>query len=127
MDGMAVKADSQTQRSGDTVRLIAFCTCPPGKGLELARELVRRRLCACVNILPGVRSVYEWKGAIEEDAEELLLIKTRSERFAALELALRELHPYEVFELISAKLEAGSQDYLRWLDAAVGVGVGPPE
>lgn len=96
--------------------LVAYCTCPPDEAREIARELVRRRVCACVNVIPGLHSVYTWKGAVEEDAESLLVIKTRSDRFEALEDAVRELHPYEVFELIASAVDRGSAAYLRWLD-----------
>ena len=103
----------------DTRHLIAFCTCPPEKAPEIARELVRRRVCACVNVVPGLRSVYTWKGEVEEDAESLLVIKTRADCFRVLERAVRELHPYEVFELIASRVDRGSADYLRWLDESV--------
>lgn len=103
----------------DTHHLIAFCTSPPEKAQEIARELVRRRVCACVNVVPGLRSVYTWKGDVEEDAESLLVIKTRSDCFGALEGAIRELHPYEVFELIASRIDLGSAAYLQWLDESV--------
>lgn len=108
------------QESAGRSYLIAYCTCPPGMALEMARELVRRKVCACVNVVPGLRSVYAWKGAIEDDSESLLVIKTRSDRFQALEDALGELHPYEVFELIASRVEAGHAEYLRWVDECVG-------
>jgi len=73
----------------DTRHLIAFCTCPPEKAPKIARELVRRRVCACVNVVPGLRSVYTWKGEVEEDAESLLVIKTRADRFGALDSGAR--------------------------------------
>ena len=103
----------------DTRHLIAFCTCPPDKASRIARELVRRRVCACVNVVPGLRSVYTWKGEVEEDAESLLVIKTRADCFSALDRAIRELHPYEVFELIASRIERGNPEYLRWLDESV--------
>jgi periplasmic divalent cation tolerance protein len=106
----------------DICHLVAYCTCPPEKADEIARELVRRRVCACVNVVPGLRSVYTWKGAVEEDHESLLVIKTRSDRFGALEAAVREVHPYEVFELIASPVEAGNAAYLRWLDESVDPG-----
>lgn len=102
--------------SGDSRHLVAFCTCPPDRAEDIARELVRRRVCACVNVIPGLRSVYLWKGSVEEDNEALLVIKTRADCFAALEGAVRELHPYEVFELVASPLEHGNDAYLRWLD-----------
>lgn len=103
----------------DPPYLIAYCTCPPEKAREMARELVRRRVCACVNVIPGLHSIYTWKGAVEEDAESLLVIKTRSDHFEALEDAVRELHPYEVFELIASAVDRGSAAYLSWLDESL--------
>jgi len=85
----------------------------------IARELVGRRLAACVSRLPGLLSVYQWQGKIEEAAEVLLLIKTSQERLAALEAALRELHSYDVPEFLVLPVESGSAAYLEWLFASV--------
>ena len=86
---------------------------------RIARTLVERRLAACVNVLPGVRSFYRWKGAVEEDEERLLVIKTRRDRFEALRAALVALHPYELPEAIALPIEAGHVPYLAWLDESV--------
>ena len=102
--------------------LIAYCTCPPDKAANIARELVRRRVCACVNIVPGLLSLYTWKGSVEEDDESLLVIKTRADRFEALEKAVGELHPYEVFELVASRVVLGNDAYLRWIDDCVAAG-----
>lgn len=82
----------------------------------LARTLVERRIVACVNIVPGVRSIYRFKGAIEDEAECVLLMKTRGARFGELAAALSELHAYEVPELIAVPIEKGSAAYLGWVD-----------
>jgi len=86
---------------------------------RLAGALLERRLCACVNVLPRVRSIYRWKGAVQREEERLLLLKTRSDRLPALREAMAALHPYEVPELIAVPIEAGSPAYLDWLDASV--------
>ena len=86
---------------------------------RIARALVERRLAACVNVVPGLTSVYAWKGAVETDQELLLVIKTRRARFEALRAALVELHPYEVPELIALPVEAGHGPYLDWLNASL--------
>lgn len=99
--------------------LIAYCTCPADMAGQIARVLVRQRVAACVNVIPGLLSVYEWKGAIEEDAESLLVIKTRTDRFEALETSIREVHPYETFELIAAPASSGSRAYLDWIDSVL--------
>jgi periplasmic divalent cation tolerance protein len=83
---------------------------------SLARTLVERKLVACVNVLPGVRSFYRWEGSICDDREVVLIMKTRRERFEALSAAVEELHPYDVPELIALPLQAGAAAYLSWLD-----------
>ena len=87
--------------------------------VRLARALLDRRLAACVNVLPGVRSLYRWKGAIEDDREHLLVIKTSAGRYPALAAAFEELHPYEVPELLALPVEAGAERYLSWLGSSV--------
>ena len=102
-------------------RLLVLTTVARAEDAErIAEELVGRRLAACVNVLPGVRSIYRWKGGVERDEERLLLVKTRADRFLALREALLALHPYEVPEVVAVPIEAGSEPYLRWLDASVG-------
>jgi periplasmic divalent cation tolerance protein len=87
---------------------------------SLAQDLVGSGLAACVNILPGVRSVYTWKGVPQVDAEQQLLIKTTSEHVDALWAALRARHPYDVPEFLVVPVVDGSQDYLHWVDENVG-------
>ena len=82
----------------------------------LARVLVDERLAACVNILPVMTSVYRWKGTIEEDREQQLVIKTTSDRVEALEARFRELHPYELPEFLVVAATDGSAGYLAWLE-----------
>ncbi len=110
-------------KSKESTYLIAYCTCSPEAAADLARELVRRRVCACVNVVPGLRSFYTWKGNVEDDNESLLVIKTRADRFEALEKAVGDLHPYEVFELVASRVENGNEAYLRWIDDCVAPGV----
>jgi periplasmic divalent cation tolerance protein len=98
--------------------LLALTTVPDeAKGRDIARALVEKRLAACVTVTAAAKSVYRWKGDVCEDAERVLLIKTRAELFPALEEALRSLHPYEVPELIALPVERGSTAYLDWLRA----------
>lgn len=84
---------------------------------SLAGELVGRRLAACVTILAPCRSVYRWQGGVEQADEVPVLIKTTRARYAELEAALRELHPYEVPEIIALPLAAGLPTYLDWVGA----------
>jgi periplasmic divalent cation tolerance protein len=97
---------------------VVLCTAPPEISTDLARRLVEERLVACVNILPGIRSVYRWQGAVQEDSEHLLVMKTAAERADALVVRIRELHPYQVPEVLCLPVDAGSGPYLDWvLDA----------
>lgn len=86
---------------------------------RLAEMLVGERLAACVQILPAVESVYRWQGKIERQREVLLIAKTVSSKFAALETKVRALHSYETPEIVALPLIAGSSSYLAWLSASV--------
>ncbi len=86
----------------------------------MGRSLVEKRLVACVNMVGPVRSVFLWKGKVEDESERLLLMKTRADRYAELETAIQELHPYDVPEVIAIPIERGSQAYLSWVDENVG-------
>src|ERR1035437_464748 len=81
----------------------------------LASSLIEQRLAACVNILAPCRSVYRWQGKIEAAEEVPLLIKTTAERYAALELAIRAQHPYELPEIVAVPLSGGLPAYLSWV------------
>lgn len=96
---------------------LLFCTCPDREtALRLAETLVSERLAACVSLLPGISSVYRWQGEVERADEVLLLIKSTQERFEALAERVRQLHPYEVPELIAVPMTEGLPDYLNWID-----------
>lgn len=84
------------------------------KAHELATRLVENRLAACVQILP-IESVYAWQGAVQHGAEILLLIKTRRELYPPLEAFIKEVHGYDVPEIIQLPVEAGSDTYLHWI------------
>lgn len=81
----------------------------------IARDLVQRRLAACVSIVPRVRSVYRWQGEIREEDERLLVIKTSRVLFPRVREAIRETHSYEVPEVLAFTVEAGDPAYLRWM------------
>jgi periplasmic divalent cation tolerance protein len=86
---------------------------------QIARALVEERLAACVNIVPGVRSIYRWQGQIADEAEWLLVMKSTRGRYAALEARVRELHSYAVPEVIALTIAEGSRPYLDWLVGSV--------
>ena len=85
--------------------------------LDLAEKLVQRRMAACVNVLAECTSVYRWRGKIETAAEVPILIKTTAERYPALEQAIRELHPYELPEIVAVPIREGLSGYLQWVAA----------
>ena len=88
--------------------------------LSLAKTLVDERLAACVNVLPAMVSIYRWKGSIEQDKEHQVVIKTSSDRLPALETRLRQIHPYELPELLILDVDGGAA-YLAWLRESVGL------
>ena|ERR1017187_7506838 len=101
-----------------TDKIVVLSTCATEADAErLARALVAARLAACVNVVPGVRSFYRWKGEIESSAEFLLIVKTSRELFPALSAEFAKLHPYEVPELLALPVVDGAADYLSWLHA----------
>jgi periplasmic divalent cation tolerance protein len=100
--------------------LLVLTTCSStAEADSLATALVQRRLAACVNSLGGVTSTYRWQGDVAREQENLLLIKTTAERYAALEEAIRELSSYELPEILAVRVAAGSEGYLAWLAASV--------
>lgn len=84
---------------------------------KLADTLIAKRVAACVNILAPCRSVYRWQGGVQHDEEHPVLVKTTRERYAALEAAIREAHPYELPEIIAVAVERGLPAYLEWVAA----------
>jgi periplasmic divalent cation tolerance protein len=95
--------------------LMVSIACPAAAAGPLAAALVEGRLAACVNILPGVRSVYRWQGQVEQAEESLLLAKTTPARYPALEAEVRRLHPYELPEIVAVHVAGGYSAYLQWV------------
>jgi periplasmic divalent cation tolerance protein len=85
----------------------------------IACEIIARRQAACVNILPGMRSIYRWKGKICKDGELLLLVKTMEGEFEGVKATIRELHSYELPEILSFAVTRGEQGFLEWIAASV--------
>ena len=96
--------------------LVVLCTCPDDTvAKKLAAGLVDHRLAACVNVLPGIRSIYRWQGQAQEDDEVLMMIKASEKTYPALERWLQEQHPYDVPEIIALPVERGLPGYLEWV------------
>ena len=101
---------------GDPGVRVVLITAPNEACAELlARTLVEEKLAACVSVVPGVRSFYRWEGAVQDDAELLLVAKTRSERGPALAARVKELHPYDLPEILELPAVAGSDASLDWV------------
>lgn len=95
---------------------LVLSTCPDeATARQIAETLVEEHLAACVNLLPGITSIYRWEGQIQHDAEVLVLIKTTAERVSALIARVRDLHPYQVPEIIAVPIQEGLPDYLSWV------------
>lgn len=103
--------------------LLVLTTCDdPEQAQRLADGLVEERLAACVNRIDGVRSTYRWQGAVERDAESLLVIKTTEERYEALEGAIKRISGYELPEVVAVRIDSGLADYLSWVKDSVTPG-----
>jgi periplasmic divalent cation tolerance protein len=98
-------------------KIIVFSNCgSQEEARRVARALVDTRVCACVNIIPGIQSIYRWQGSIQEEAEWMLMIKTTRELFDRLSAELRRNHSYEIPEVIAIPIVEGNPDYLKWID-----------
>ena len=96
--------------------IIVFITAPNEKeAASISRTIVEERLVACVNIIPSVRSIYRWQGRVEDEQEVLMIVKTKKSLFERLQERVKELHSYEVPEIIGLPLVEGSKEYLDWL------------
>ncbi|PSS19590.1 Protein CutA like [Actinidia chinensis var. chinensis] len=105
------------EASSNTVPSIVVYVTVPNKeaGKKLAESLVKEKLAACVNRVPGIESVYQWQGEVQTDSEELLIIKTRESLLEALKEHVKANHEYEVPEVIAIPIIGGSIPYLEWI------------
>ena len=100
--------------------IVILCTVPDKEtALKISRTLVSERLAACCNIIPSLTSIYFWEGKMQEDDEHLLLIKTRSEKFHALQKRIEQIHPYQVPEILALPVVQGNESYLNWVNENV--------
>jgi periplasmic divalent cation tolerance protein len=105
--------------SAPTVVLVLTTIAAEADGPAFARTLVDEQLAACVNVLPAMTSVYRWKGQVESDREQQIVIKTTRDRLAALEKRVKELHAYELPEFVVIAADEGSAAYLDWVAGSV--------
>jgi periplasmic divalent cation tolerance protein len=107
-----------------TDKIVVFSACASAdEGARIARGLVEKRLAACVNVLPGIRSIYRWKGVVEDEAEVLLVIKSSRGLFNQLRIELERMHSYEVPEAIAIPIVEASEPYLAWMDRELVAGL----
>lgn len=109
-----------------TDKIVVLSTCAsPEDAARIARSLVEKKLAACVNVMPAIRSFYRWQGAIEDDQESLLVIKSSRGLFDQLRVEIEKLHSYEVPEVIAVPIVDGSEGYLEWLDRELAAKLEP--
>jgi periplasmic divalent cation tolerance protein len=95
--------------------VLAITTTPEKDAVRISKALVESKFCACINIISNVTSIYHWKGNVETDTESILLIKTEKEFIELIEAKLKEVHPYELPELIVLPIDWGKSEYLDWI------------
>ncbi len=101
--------------------IVVFMTAPnEDEAAAIGKAVVGEGLAACCNIVPGLRSIYRWKGRICDEQEVLSILKTRSGLFEALKARIVELHSYDVPEVVAIDIKDGHDDYLRWIDEVTG-------
>ena len=105
-----------------TDKIVVLSTCETeDEARKIARHLVERRVAACVNIVPGARSIYWWQGKVEEAGEFLLVIKSGRDLFPRLRSELARMHSYQVPECIALPVLDGSPSYLEWMERELGI------
>lgn len=103
--------------SGDPAEacVVVLCTVPADDAERLARTVVEERLCACVNVVPGLRSFFRWEGKVDTAEEQLLVVKTTAAALELLQERLVALHPYDVPEVVALPISSGLPAYLGWV------------
>ena len=107
-----VTDDATRERSGV---LLVLVSCPAGKAEDIAVQLIDSELAACINVIPGIQSIYRWKGKVEQDTESLMLIKCPAGSYPELEAHILDAHPYELPEIVTVSELGGLTAYLEWI------------
>ncbi len=102
-------------KDGRAFRIVLSTAGSEEEGARIARSLLERKLCACVNLVPKIRSLYRWEGAVQDDAEVLLIMKTTLDKLQALSDHLAQIHSYDVPEVLAIAVDQGGASYLEWL------------
>ena len=102
--------------ANNTKAILVLCTFPETESVKsVAETLVNEKLAACVNVIPGVQSIFRWQDKIDNANENILIIKTKDSLYDELEVRIKELHPYELPEIISVPIDKGLNKYLDWI------------
>jgi periplasmic divalent cation tolerance protein len=117
-DRFASAQRAEGERSREVVHVVLVTAPDVEVGARIGRALVEEGLAACVNLVPGVRSIYRYEGRVHDEAEVLLVLKTRAALSAALAARVRALHPYELPEVVALAVAGGSEPYLDWVVSA---------
>jgi len=116
----AVGRIQMIHRISNSIYSVVYVTVPTmDVGKKIAKSVVEKKLAACVNLIPNLTSIYEWKGTVQEDSEVMLIIKTKTEAIDSLKTEVLSIHPYEVAEFISLPIEQGSEPYMKWIEGQV--------
>jgi periplasmic divalent cation tolerance protein len=99
--------------------IVVLVTIPKKNAVSFSKILLRKRVCACVNIIDQITSLYWWEGKLEKGKESLLIIKTKNSKFKKLEETVKKNHPYSVPEIISLKVNKINKEYLAWIEKEV--------
>ncbi len=102
-------------KDGRAFRIVLSTAGSEEEGAQIAKSLIERKLCACVNLVPKIRSLYRWEGEVQDDAEVLLIMKTTQDKLGALSGHLAQIHSYDVPEVLAIAVDKGSVSYLEWL------------
>jgi periplasmic divalent cation tolerance protein len=116
---MELNARTAMPQAIPPARIVLTTAADADEADRLGRTLVEERLAACATLIPGVHSIYRWRGEIESSPESLLLLKTSPDKVAALEARLHELHSYQTPEFLVLNVESGSHQYLEWLQSCL--------
>ena len=103
------------KKSADRVLVILVTVANTEEAVRISKRVVGKRLAACANIIPGVQSIFRWKGKIDESQEVLLILKSTKSRYSALEKLVQSMHTYEIPEIIALRVEDGLAQYLGWV------------
>lgn len=107
--------------SKKTEYLLVITNCPGSiSAKKIAQDLITEKLAACVNIVPDIQSFFSWVGKVDKANEHMLVIKTTSASYNALEQRIKKLHPYELPEIIAVPIHTGSAEYLNWISTNTG-------